>query len=159
MVTYQFDVDPDTWERWKDTVPRSKNLDERLRELVVADTEGRVQPPHGGGERREAGGEDSIDTPTPTPDVDRDRLGEALPGSGEVLEARVDAIAEMYALLREEGAAEKSDLLEAIDVEATGYASPASVWANMVKGKDTLAGCPGVEPPSSGMSTWRYTEK
>jgi len=154
MVTYQFDVDPDTWERWKDTVPRSKNLDERLRELVVADTEGRIQPPTGGDTAAEAG----IDTSTPTPGVDRERLGDALPGSGDVLEARVDAIADMCALLREEGAAEKSDLLEAIDVEATGYASPASVWANMVKGKDTLAGCPGVEPPSSGMSTWRFTD-
>jgi hypothetical protein len=43
MVTYQFEVDRDEWEDWKDTVPRSKSLDERLRELIQADTEGRVQ--------------------------------------------------------------------------------------------------------------------
>jgi hypothetical protein len=63
----------------------------------------------------------------------------------------------MYQYLREEGAAEKSELLEAIDVEATGYDSPTSVWANMIKGRDSLRALPGVEPPSAGMSTWRYT--
>jgi len=42
-TTYQFDVGGDTWARWKDTVPRSKTLEERLRELVVADAEGRVE--------------------------------------------------------------------------------------------------------------------
>lgn len=61
----------------------------------------------------------------------------------------------MYAHLREEGEAEKSALLDPIDVEATGYDSEASVWANMVKGRDTLRALPGVEPPSAGMSTWR----
>ena len=75
----------------------------------------------------------------------------------EVLEARVDEIVAMYDRLRELGEAEKSDLLEAVDVEATGYASTSSVWSNMIKGKVTLGGCPGVEPPRSGMSTWRYS--
>jgi hypothetical protein len=157
MVTYQFDIDPDTWARWKDTVPRSKTLDERLRELIVADTEGRVRPPDTDEARNDKAAEAGITTSNPTPEADRDRLADALPGSGEVLDARVDAIGDMYGVLREEGAAEKSDLLDAIDVEATGYASPASVWANMVKGRDTLAGCPGVETPRSGMSTWRFT--
>lgn len=102
--------------------------------------------------------EAGIGTPTPTPDVDREALAEALAGSGDVLERRVDAVVEMYALLREAGAAEKSDLLGAIDVDATGYDSEASVWANMVKGRDTLRALPGVEPPGAGMSTWRYQE-
>jgi negative regulator of replication initiation len=105
----------------------------------------------------ESAAEGHIDTSTPTPDVDREALAEALAGSGDVLERRVDAVVEMYAHLREEGAAEKSDLLDAIDVDATGYDSEASVWANMVKGRDTLRALPGVEPPSAGMSTWRYT--
>lgn len=237
MVTYQFEVDADTWAAWKDTVPRSKNLDERLRELVVADSNNRVESGRAartlyvdpsdehtveavvpavvaehtdddlaivsvtdirrngraredGVERlpsfvfREAGevverfqgrdevvrhagdrevydrlgaAEGHIDIPTPTPDVDREALAEALAGSGDVLERRVDAVVEMYAHLREEGAAKKSDLLDAIDVDATGYDSEASVWANMVKGRDTLRALPGVEPPGSGMSTWRYT--
>jgi hypothetical protein len=101
--------------------------------------------------------EDGIETPSDPPHgVDRQRLADELPGSGGRLEARVDAIVTMYDLLREQREATKAELLDAIDVEATGYASPASVWSNMVKGKDTLAALPGVEPPSTGMSTWRY---
>ena len=43
MVKYQFEVDDDVWDRWKDTVPRSKSLDKRLIELIEADTDGRVE--------------------------------------------------------------------------------------------------------------------
>lgn len=82
----------------------------------------------------------------------RDRLA----GSGAVLERRVDAVEAMYARLRELGEAEKADLLDVVDVDATGYAHADSVWSNVVKGKDTLAALPGVEKPASGMSTWRY---
>jgi len=42
MVTYQFEIDDETWGEWKDTVPRSKSLDTRLVELIEADAEGRV---------------------------------------------------------------------------------------------------------------------
>lgn len=42
MTTYQFEVGDDTWEEWKETVPRTKSLDERLIELIEADTEGRI---------------------------------------------------------------------------------------------------------------------
>lgn len=42
MVTYQFEIDDGEWEEWKETVPRSKSLDERIRELIRADAEGRV---------------------------------------------------------------------------------------------------------------------
>lgn len=45
MTKYQFQIDDDTWEDWKDTVPRSKSLDTRLIELIEADTEGRIQEP------------------------------------------------------------------------------------------------------------------
>jgi hypothetical protein len=45
VVTYQFEIDTDEWEHWKKTVPRTKALDERLRELIRADAEGRVVPP------------------------------------------------------------------------------------------------------------------
>jgi hypothetical protein len=45
MVTYQFQIDDETWENWKDTVPRSKSLEQRIIELIEADTEGRVQDP------------------------------------------------------------------------------------------------------------------
>lgn len=43
MVKYQFEVDDDTWEDWKETVPRTKSLDKRLIELIEADTNGRVE--------------------------------------------------------------------------------------------------------------------
>lgn len=42
MTSYSFEVDDDLWKEWKDTVPRSKTLDERLRELIEADRDGRV---------------------------------------------------------------------------------------------------------------------
>jgi len=42
VTTYQFEIDDEKWQDWKDTVPRSKALDERIRELIEADTEGRV---------------------------------------------------------------------------------------------------------------------
>jgi hypothetical protein len=42
VVTYQFKVDDDLWNDWKETVPRSKSLDTRLRELIKADRDGRV---------------------------------------------------------------------------------------------------------------------
>lgn len=45
MVRYQFQVDDETWEEWKNTVPRSKSLEKRIIELIEADTDGRVQPP------------------------------------------------------------------------------------------------------------------
>ena len=99
-----------------------------------------------------------ISTPTPTSEVDRDALRDELPGSGDHLKARVDAITDMYEYLREHGEATKDELLEAVEVDATGYASEASVWSNMVKGRDTLRALPGVEPPRTGMSTWRHEE-
>jgi len=45
VTTYQFEIDDDLWEEWKDTVPRSKALDERIRELIEADKDGRVSSP------------------------------------------------------------------------------------------------------------------
>lgn len=45
MTKYQFQIDDEKWKDWKDTVPRSKSLEERIIELIEADTEGRVQEP------------------------------------------------------------------------------------------------------------------
>ena len=86
----------------------------------------------------------------------RATVRDALAGSGDLLERRVDAILAMYAHLREHGGAENDDLLDAVDVDATGYADAESVWSNMVKGKDTLRALPGVQKPSPGKTTWRY---
>lgn len=91
------------------------------------------------------------------PDL-RDQLAESLPGSGDVLDARVDAVLAMYAVLRDRDEATKSDLLDAVDVDETGYASAESVWSNMIKGRDTLRALPGVETPAPGRSTWHYSD-
>lgn len=45
MVKYQFDVPDELWRSWKETVPRSKSLDTRLRELIQADRDGYVRVP------------------------------------------------------------------------------------------------------------------
>jgi len=42
MTKYQFQIDDEKWEEWKNTVPRSKSLEQRIIELIEADTEGRV---------------------------------------------------------------------------------------------------------------------
>lgn len=42
MVKYQFQADDDEWQAWKNTVPRSKSLEQRINELIRADTDGRV---------------------------------------------------------------------------------------------------------------------
>lgn len=47
VVKYQFQIDDDKWEAWKQTVPRSKSLEQRIIELIEADTEGRVDDPRG----------------------------------------------------------------------------------------------------------------
>lgn len=42
MVRYQFQIEDEKWERWKNTVPRSKSLEKRIIELIEADAAGRV---------------------------------------------------------------------------------------------------------------------
>lgn len=169
MVTYQFDVGDETWSDWKNTVPRSKSLDTRLRELIEADTEGRVreeaapETPNDAGEGSPSsppGGAKRAPQGATVPDSGeelRDQIREGLSGSGDLLERRVDEVLKMYDALRELGEAEKDDLLAAVDIEATDYQDGTSVWSNMVKGKGTLSALPGVESPSTGKSEWRYT--
>ena len=41
-VYYQLSTPDELWEEWKNTVPRSQRLDERLVELIKADTDGRI---------------------------------------------------------------------------------------------------------------------
>lgn len=50
MVRYQFQIDDETWQEWKNTVPRSQSLENRIIELIEADTDGRVQEDCDGGE-------------------------------------------------------------------------------------------------------------
>lgn len=42
MVKYQFQAEDEDWQEWKETVPRSKSLEQRINELIEADTQGRV---------------------------------------------------------------------------------------------------------------------
>lgn len=42
MVRYQFQIDDETWNEWKMTVPRDKSLEQRIIELIEADRDGRV---------------------------------------------------------------------------------------------------------------------
>ena len=81
-----------------------------------------------------------------------------LPGSGEVLEARKEAVQRLYQVLQEEGVATKQDFLQEVDPEAVQYDSEESFWSNCIKGRDALKGQPGVEPPPRGRSVWRFDE-
>ena len=161
MVKYQFEIDDSDWEEWKKTVPRTKSLDKRIRELIAADTEDRVVEHT----EEEAVVTEPTQRESVTQDVQqtvdrshRDNLRDELAGSGDLLESRVSAILSMYEVLRERGKAEKDDLLDAVDIDATGYKSRESVWSNMVKGKDTLRALPGVQTPPTGKTEWRYSE-
>lgn len=42
MVRFNLECPDDVWYDWSDDVPRSKNLNDRLVELIEADKEGRV---------------------------------------------------------------------------------------------------------------------
>lgn len=79
-----------------------------------------------------------------------------LPGSGEKYERRREAIARLYAYLREEGTATRADFLQLIDPSDVDYASGASFWSNCIKGRDSLSTLEGVEPPEEGEHTWRF---
>lgn len=37
MTKYQFQIEDEKWEKWKDTVPRSKSLEQRIVELIEDD--------------------------------------------------------------------------------------------------------------------------
>lgn len=82
-----------------------------------------------------------------------------LPGSGDLLEQRRAAIAQLYAHLQREGSASKSDFLELVDADDVGYVSAESFWSNCIKGRDSLGTLPGVEPPSEGEHTWTYMSR
>lgn len=80
-----------------------------------------------------------------------------LPGTGDTYERRRDTVVRLYNYLRQHGTAEKDDLLELVDVDEVGYSSKESFWANAIKGRDSLKALPGVQPPTQGGRTWRYT--
>ena len=172
MVKYQFEIDDEKWEEWKNTVPRSKSLEARIIELIEADTEGRVSE----GDSREAPsserdprGRDGETVPL-EPDSRAARTDAArddaehvlrelgLPGRGDDLEARIEALLEMHDLLRErEGErVETEELKEIVERHAHGYADADSFWSNCVKKNsaqdrpNALKALPGVREAGSG---------
>lgn len=92
----------------------------------------------------------------------RDEVRENLPGSGDTLEARVDAVLDLYNYLREQEGQIRttSELKELIDADDVGYGSVGSFWSNGVKansnvGRDNaLTALPGVEELGNGR--YRY---
>lgn len=170
MVKYQFEIDDEDWEDWKRTVPRMKSLDDRIRELIRADTEGRVRPPTDTGE---GGPAESPEVQTtqdtgpkksrePAPEI-REQLREALPASGDTLEARVDTVLQMYDLLRrrEEEIVKTQELKDLVDADEVGFDSVDSFWSNALKKNksqnrpNALKILPGVEELGNGR--YKYT--
>jgi hypothetical protein len=96
-------------------------------------------------------------SPPDAPDSVRERLRDELPGSGDRLAARVDAILAMRDELRERGEATRDELLAVVDVDATGYADANSFWKNTVAGRDTLRALDGVVRPPTGRAEWRWS--
>lgn len=162
---HRTDAHRDGAEGTGDLRDRVDALEQRLATLEAGrDTPTDSQGAHSGAEPIEAR-EDSDPSPaasngrdsgTEATDDVRGRLREELPGSGDRLDARVDAILAMRDRLRELGEAERGDLLDAVDVEATGYADANSLWKNTVAGRDTLRALDGVERPPTGRSEWQW---
>jgi len=172
MVKYQFEIEDEKWEKWKDTVPRSKSLETRIIELIAADTEGRVAENNGSGtassDRYPQGESEEHDLPEPDPapdlaHADREDVEHALrelglPGQGDDLEARIEALLEMHDLLREhEGVKITTSQLKEIGAEFDhGYTDVDSFWTNCVKKnkaqgrENALTTLPGVQEASSG---------
>lgn len=127
-------------------------------ETVPATNDSPTEPSSGEDTHREP----QADTVSALTEDQRDRLAENLTGSGDLLEARIDAIEKMYQELQRLGEATSDELLDVIDPETVRFTggkktSPEeSSWSNLVKGKDTLSSLPGVEKPPTGNSTWRY---
>lgn len=78
-----------------------------------------------------------------------------LPGSGEERHHRREAIGVLYQRLKSMGEATKSELLVGFDSTGLGYASAESFWSSTAR--DALRELPGVVPPESGASSWRYS--
>lgn len=87
------------------------------------------------------------------PDL-RTLLEDVLPGSGERLDRRIDAVLDVYDRLRTTETGTRATLAESIDPEPLGYESVESFWSNAARvGLNAL---PGVDAPEPGDGTWRY---
>ena len=83
-------------------------------------------------------------------------LRDEIPGSGEHLEGRVQAVRDIYAYLKEHGKGQRSDFKEVVNVEATGYKDFNSFYTNAVTIPGILQKLPGVKSPGEGGHTYTY---
>lgn len=123
VVTYQFKIDDDLWEEWKKTVPRSKSLDTRLRELIKADRDGRVlDADHDAGTATEEY-YDRVDDVVSERSVVNE-IASSWEVSGDVLEQRRAAAQAALELIRQRGSLSKQEaqdeLLPEYAVETQG---------------------------------------
>lgn len=95
-------------------------------------------------------------TPSPREDTEETLRDLGLPGSGNVLDARIEAIADLYEHLRErEGeVVETQELKDLVDADDVSYSSVDSFWTNAVKKvgdrPNALTTLPGVEELGNG---------
>jgi hypothetical protein len=123
------------------------DLFEELREVVCADETAPRPPPRSEPAEEELPPVETVSDPVA--DLD-------LPGSGERLEQRREAVRTLYEFLQEEGTASRSDFLKLVDPDEVGYSTAESFWTNLVKARDALKQLPGVDAPGEGEHTWRY---
>jgi hypothetical protein len=179
MVKYQFEIDSEEWEQWKETVPRTKALDTRIRELIRADTEGRVRanaeiPSGGMGETERPPASEvqgSVDTSLadeapPEPDLGEgdDPIDEALDGwrpdsQRERREARREAGRAALEYLREVGVAQKADFVEEVEPDhPVSGQEPDTWWRETVKDAIDLAKEAGLISYHNGTKAYHWGE-
>jgi hypothetical protein len=84
-----------------------------------------------------------------------------LPGRGTRLDARREAIADMYRHILREGQATKEELRQYVDADAVGYDTGESFFSNVVRGGSgpkysaVFGTLPGVERPAKGGKDYR----
>lgn len=80
----------------------------------------------------------------------------ALPGRGSRLDARRQAITDMYVHILREGSATKAELKQYVDTDVVGYDAPENFFTNVIRGGGEEKYSPvfgqlqGVERPASG---------
>ena len=178
MTTYQFQVDDETWAAWKETVPRSKSLEQRIIELIEADTEGRVVDAGGRRDRRDEqleSGERWEESDGTSHDLRACHEGESgvridsgfdgveFPSTKDRDEC-VAAVEAAVAYLEARGSATMREIVRDVMPEhSLGYDIPeleegdryrGSWWRRIVK--PGLEAVESVEKPTGAASEWRY---
>jgi len=120
VVTYQFKTDDEEWEAWKETVPRSKSLDTRLRELMKADREGRVLEPDPDADKPSKEYHDAVDDVVrDTPVIDE--VVSQWSDTDDRLQQRRDAAEAALEHIKSDGQLGKTTATEEIDRPKSRY--------------------------------------